>query len=695
LSSQTQVEVSIRELRLYARREAANELPESRNTDLYSLFRALDIQNIVALFEYALSESRIILLSSHTSMLHLVSRALVSLMYPLNWLGIYIPVLPARLIAALVVQDTPPPPPVDVCRKRKTDWGVQAPCPYIVGIERRYEKLELPEDDFICVDLDSNVMFKSNTEPSPLPRQQRRKLVSLLQLAAPHHNRCGVPIGPPQYAVETFPHDSFMSEYPSVFGMSPPPSMLAKLVNLNSTAFGNAGGSDFAPRPPIINAFSQATGNTSKYERPGTSGTIRGCSPPSPHSPQSSVHNPAGSGVSRNDSGFTLTATLRGKRSGNFDAASRRSSSFGFERTPTLRRPSIPFASHSPSPSTSSLGGNSQDGVSVSYGYAPSVFAPSTLAASTIMPNVLMQPVRNTETTQWIEGHCMMYKPHDAETLCTICEERPEDGMFTCGSCRVAVHPRCAHMVVLPCSASFYPDQVRAAFVRCFASLFYTYRKFLGPPTADGKKAGKLYRFNMDGFLKSMPQENAMYIQMLEQTQAFSEFIHDRESKKSSDPSVKLFDEVILSKKNRGKTGFFSRSSMLNSVGETASCMSNFATEPAYLSDTSEHIWRTVNAVSTYSKGNEARVSPSRSMDPPPSYPLYPYPPYSSSSSSSQRQCRLTNESVPAKLDPILLRPSRAIQPTPVTTTKGSSKRKPMGHTNLPQVQINGGDGGF
>ena len=101
--SKTQVEVSIRELRLYARRESTNELPESRNTDLYSLFRALDIQNIVALFEYALSESRIILLSSHTSMLQLVSRALVSLMYPLNWLGIYIPVLPARLIAALEV----------------------------------------------------------------------------------------------------------------------------------------------------------------------------------------------------------------------------------------------------------------------------------------------------------------------------------------------------------------------------------------------------------------------------------------------------------------------------------------------------------------------------------------------------------------------------------------------------------------
>lgn len=403
-------------------------------------------------------------------------------------------------------------------------------------------------------------MFKSNTEPNFLPRQQRRKLVSLLQLAAPHHIRCGVPIGPPQYAVETFPHDAFSSEYPSVFNPIPPPSTLAKLVNLNSTAFGNAGGSDFAPRPPILNAFLQSKAENGRHDRPRTSGTIRGGSPPSPHSPQSIVY-PAST---RNDSGFTLTATLRGKRSGNFDASSRRSSSFGFERNPTLRRPSLPFANHSPSPSTSSLGGSSGDGNSFSQQYAPSVFAPSTLAASTIMPNMLIQPVRNTDTTQWIEGHCMNYKPHDTETICSLCQEKPEDGMFICSYCPVAVHPRCGHHVVLPCSAAFYPDQIRAAFVRCFASLFYTYRKFLGPPSNDGKKAGKIYRFNMDGFLKSMPQDNALYIQMLEQTQAFSEFIHDRESKKSSDPTVKLFDEVILCKKNRGKTGFFSRASMFS-----------------------------------------------------------------------------------------------------------------------------------
>lgn len=50
ITSITQVEVAIRDLRLYARKEAINEIPGSRNTDLYALFRCLSIPNIIALF---------------------------------------------------------------------------------------------------------------------------------------------------------------------------------------------------------------------------------------------------------------------------------------------------------------------------------------------------------------------------------------------------------------------------------------------------------------------------------------------------------------------------------------------------------------------------------------------------------------------------------------------------------------------
>jgi hypothetical protein len=141
------------------------------------------------------------------------------------------------------------------------------------------------------------------------------------------------------------------------------------------------------------------------------------------------------------------------------------------------------------------------------------------------------------------------------------------------------------------CPTAFRPDQVRASFVRCFGSLLYTYRRYLVPATGDRKKAGMIYQFKMEEFMKSMPHENVQYMAMMQQTQGlslvcgfyqtfanislgFNEFIHERESTRSDDPTIKLFDEVILAKRNRGKTSFFHKSRV------------------DFLSDTSDHLWR-------------------------------------------------------------------------------------------------------
>lgn len=426
-------------------------------------------------------------------MLHLASKALVDLLYPLTWTGVFIPVLPARLIQA-----------------------IEAPCPYIVGIERRYEKIELPEDDFVLVDLDQNEI-ESTTKPIPLPKQQRRKLISLLQMAAPHHNRYGIEPGPPHYAIEAFPFNAFCSENPAIFSARAPSTSLAKYASLNSTAFGNSE-SNFQPRAPVLNAFSHSRQDHSRlFDRPTTSSTSRGNSPPS-LSPTSGSFPPLPTTpISRNDSGFHLQASLREKRSGHFDSSSRRSSSFGFERKPTLRRPSVPFSNHSSSLSMTTIytdGGTST--------YAPSTYAQSTIAASTIMPSALMQPVRNTDTQFWVEGHQFQWRPHEEKAACTVCEEKAEDGIFKCAGCSLVAHNRCAPQVCMVCPSAFHPDQVRAAFVRCFASLFYTYRKYLQSATGDQKKSGMLFRFNMEGFKRSLPHENADYVTMLQETQGLS-----------------------------------------------------------------------------------------------------------------------------------------------------------------------------
>lgn len=594
ISSSTQIEIAIRELRLYARKTAENELPGSRNTDLYPLFRALSIPNIMVLFEYLLAESRIILLSSHTSMLQLISRALVDLLWPLQWTGVFIPVLPARLVQTL-----------------------DAPCPYICGIERRYENVELPEDDFVLIDVD-NDEIRSTSPPTTMPRQQRRKLQSLLQLAAPHHYRYGVATGPPLYAIEAFPFDAFMSENTGNFNASPVSTNLAKLVGLTSTAFGTSAAADATRRGPIFNAFLQAGNSRAKSaERPTTANTTRTSNPRSSQDSPITANFPPlpGPGLAppnmlRNDSGYALQATLREKRSGHFDSFSRSSDRSNSVSRRIGRRPSVPFTSHNSSPSTSTT---TPDSMASRSNYAPSTYAQSTLAASTIMPGILMQPTRNTDATSYVEGHCLNWTPPSSSnnSSCTICDDPASDGHYRCSGCGCTVHGRCAPQISIVCSSAFFPDQIRAAFARCFSSLFFTYRKYLRSPTSQQKKNGLSYKFNMDDYIRSLPQEMAEYTALLRDTQAFNEFISEREISSPS-PEVKcnisLFDAIILAKRNRGKPTM-SMSRLNSSISKhnpfasrTSSLLTSVPTSPDFfLQDTTEHLWRTATAPITSS----------------------------------------------------------------------------------------------
>jgi hypothetical protein len=180
-----------------------------------------------------------------------------------------------------------------------------------------------------------------------------------------------------------------------------------------------------------------------------------------------------------------------------------------------LRRPSQGVLGHSSSGSTSSLSRE----IHAPSTYAPSVYAQSTLAASTIMPGMSMQPVRNTATTHWQEGHCMVWRSNESRATCSVCDEKSDEGMYRCTGCSTYAHGSCVDTICIVCPSAFRPDQVRASFVRCFASLLYTYRRFLVPATGDQKKSGLIYQFKMEEFMKSMPHENIQYMQVLQQTQ--------------------------------------------------------------------------------------------------------------------------------------------------------------------------------
>lgn len=147
------------------------------------------------------------------------------------------------------------------------------------------------------------------------------------------------------------------------------------------------------------------------------------------------------------------------------------------------------------------------------------------------------------------------------------------------------------------------------------------------PASGVSKKQGLIYHFNMDNFLRSVPHGDSEYMHMLRQTQAFNEFISERESTRAEDPSIKLFDEIILSKRNRGRTSLFSKS------------------DTAFLSDTSDHLWRSAAAT----------------------------PP----SSRFPGDVRVQSGRTPAKLDPTLMKEPRSIQGAP-RLQQARTKRKPV-----------------
>ncbi|EXJ78424.1 hypothetical protein A1O1_08824 [Capronia coronata CBS 617.96] len=562
-TSKVQIQTSIRELHLYAKKEAANELPGSRTTDLYPLFRTLTIPNIVLLFEYAMAESRIILLSSHTALLQLVAKAILELIWPLEWTGVYIPVLPSRLVQVL-----------------------DAPCPYICGINRNYEKYDLPDDDYVLVDLDKNELH--STSPPPfLPKQQRRKLMSLLHQAAPLHHSFGVPPGAPAYTVETFPFDAFSGELDSVFTAIARSTNLDKLASLSSSSFGPHAASDTIRRAPLLNVFLSSGPTQGKsFDRPRTSSTTRQSSHTS-----SDAYSPVGGSFAlptslRNDSGYALQTSLREKRSGHFDSLSKRSFSGSSHM---VRKASLPFVRHNASPSTTSVSDMRNGSI-----YAPSTYAQSTLAASTIMPGMHVQPAVNSRGTYWAEGHCLQWKEADGPSTCVLCDEKAQDGYYRCAGCGFVIHDRCANQITIVCSAAFYPDQVRAAFVRCLASLFYTYRKFMNPAPPAKKKLGAVYAFDNRAFINSLSPDHSAYIEMLQQTQAWNEFIMEREETTSS-PDIALFDAIIMAK--RGRAGLL-RSSLPNIGRNRRSLIQRPASAGAradILSDTSQHQWRIVS----------------------------------------------------------------------------------------------------
>jgi hypothetical protein len=129
---------------------------------------------------------------------------------------------------------------------------------------------------------------------------------------------------------------------------------------------------------------------------------------------------------------------------------------------------------------------------------------------------------------------------------------------------------------------------------------------------------------------------------------AFHEFIYERERHPAGHSSTRLFDEIILAKKARGRPvlGGFSGLSRLSTIKASHGIASGLTSSskqsriPVYLSDTSDHIWRTASV---------------------------PVP-----SAKFPGEYRAVTTRVPSKLDPSLMKEPRTIQGVPRPEQRGS-----------------------
>ncbi|XP_061619894.1 DENN domain-containing protein 4C isoform X3 [Phyllopteryx taeniolatus] len=129
--------------------------------DYGTLLMNLGSENCATLLHFVLLESKILLHSLRPAVLTGVAEAVVAMIFPFQWQCPYIPLCPLSLAGVL-----------------------NAPCPFIVGVDSRYFDLYDPPPDVVCVDLDTNKIYLSDEKKhnnwKNLPKKPCKSLVNSL-----------------------------------------------------------------------------------------------------------------------------------------------------------------------------------------------------------------------------------------------------------------------------------------------------------------------------------------------------------------------------------------------------------------------------------------------------------------------------------------------------------------------------------
>ncbi|XP_075891477.1 DENN domain-containing protein 4C isoform X1 [Nelusetta ayraudi] len=129
--------------------------------DYGTLLMNLGAENCATLLHFVLLESKILLHSLRPAVLTGVAEAVVAMIFPFQWQCPYIPLCPLSLADVL-----------------------NAPFPFIVGVDSRYFDLYDPPADVVCVDLDTNTIYLSDEKRhnnwKNLPKKPCKSLISSL-----------------------------------------------------------------------------------------------------------------------------------------------------------------------------------------------------------------------------------------------------------------------------------------------------------------------------------------------------------------------------------------------------------------------------------------------------------------------------------------------------------------------------------
>ncbi|XP_048475536.1 DENN domain-containing protein 4C [Rhincodon typus] len=132
-----------------------------RGANFSTLLMNLGAENCATLLYFVLMENKVLLHSLRPAVLTGVAEAVVTMIFPFHWQCPYIPLCPLSLAGVL-----------------------NAPIPFIVGVDSRYFDLYDPPLDVVCVDLDTNTIYLSddrkNLNWKQLPKKPGKNLFSSL-----------------------------------------------------------------------------------------------------------------------------------------------------------------------------------------------------------------------------------------------------------------------------------------------------------------------------------------------------------------------------------------------------------------------------------------------------------------------------------------------------------------------------------